>query len=189
MADVVVVMRVAAVDDHVAGLEHVGERSDRPVGDLARGHHHPHGSRPLEHGHELGERRCAAGTLRLQRLHRSRVHVVADAAVPVAHEAPHEVGAHPAEPHHAELHRRVRCHAFLSPRRGSRSVSCQRLAIRCTASVSESSEAIIATLATPSKPAHTTASGSPPSTAGPVVSSRSYTTSSLGTPECRVGAI
>ena len=46
--DVVDVVRVAAVDDRVAGLEHLRERRDRLVGDVARGDHHPGRARLLE---------------------------------------------------------------------------------------------------------------------------------------------
>ena len=59
VADVVDVVRVAAVDDRVAGLEHLGERRDRLSRDVAGRHHHPGGARLLELRRELLERRRA----------------------------------------------------------------------------------------------------------------------------------
>ena len=44
--DVVVVVGVAAIDDHVAGTQHVGDRFDGLGGDRAGRHHHPHRTRP-----------------------------------------------------------------------------------------------------------------------------------------------
>ncbi len=46
----------------------------------------------------------------LQLLDHVGVDVVHDAAVPVAHEAPDQVGPHPSEADHAELHGLVSCH-------------------------------------------------------------------------------
>ncbi len=46
----------------------------------------------------------AGGALRLKRLDRVRVHVVDDDVVAVVHQPADQVGPHPAEPDHAELH-------------------------------------------------------------------------------------
>ena len=51
---------------------------------------------------------------RLELLDRVGVDVVDDAAVAVAHQPADEVGPHPAEPDHAELHWLVGCHCVLS---------------------------------------------------------------------------
>ncbi len=113
VANVVVVVGVAAVDDRVAGLEHLGQRLDRLVGDLAGGNHHPGRARLLELGGEvrkrLGPDRAVCG----ERLHRVGADVVADAVVPVADQPPNHAGAHPAEPDHSELHGRVCGHDSL----------------------------------------------------------------------------
>jgi carbon-monoxide dehydrogenase small subunit len=76
--------------------------------------------RPLEIGaglvqlrHEVFERAGARRPLAFERLHRVGGHVVGDAAMPVAHEPPHEIGPHPAQPDHAELHRPVSRHVPL----------------------------------------------------------------------------
>ena len=108
--DVVDVVRVAAVDHDVARLEGVPERGDGLVGDLPGRDHHPHRARLLELRDEVLERGRARRAVRLDRLHRVGRDVVADAAVPVLHQAAHEPGAHPAEADHSELHGGVRGH-------------------------------------------------------------------------------
>ena len=119
VADVVVVVGVAAVDDHVAGLEHLGERRGSsssvisPAGTItqtARGF--------SSFGANSVERGRAVGAVGLERRDGVREDVVADAAVPVAHEPPDDAGAHPAEPDHPELHGCVRGHRASSFPRG-----------------------------------------------------------------------
>ena len=104
VADVLDVVRVAPVDDRVPGLEHLGERRDRLVRDVAGRHHHPRRARLLELLREVRERGRAHGTVGRERLYGIGRDVVADAAMTVLHEPPDDPGAHPAEPDHSELH-------------------------------------------------------------------------------------
>ena len=59
----------------------------------------------VELGHEVGPGRRPRGALGGHRLHGVGEQVVDDALVPGPHQAPHHVGAHPAQPNHAQLHR------------------------------------------------------------------------------------
>ena len=110
VADVLDVVRVAAVDDRVARLEHLGERRDRLRRDVAGGHHHPYRARLLELRCEVLERGRAGRAVGLERLHGVGGDVVADAGVTVLHEPADDAGAHPAEPDHSELQGSVRGH-------------------------------------------------------------------------------
>ncbi len=112
-ADVVVVARVAAVDHGVARLEERAELGDRLLRDRPRRHHHPHGAGRLERLDELGGRRRACHALGLEGLDGVGADVGADAPVPVAHRAPHEVRTHASKTHHPELERRPRSHRRL----------------------------------------------------------------------------
>ena len=103
--DVVAVVRVAAVDDDVAGLEDSGDLVDDLPRD-PRGDHEPHHARRLQLRRQVGDRVRAGRAVRRQRLDGALVHVVDDAVVPVAHEPAHDVGAHPSEPDHSQLHAR-----------------------------------------------------------------------------------
>ena len=78
-------MGVAPVDDHVAGLEHLGNGLDRPVGDVPGGDHHPRRPRLLELRSELLERSRPRHPVGLDRLDRVGAQVVADAAMAVGH--------------------------------------------------------------------------------------------------------
>ena len=104
--DVVAVVGVAAVDHDVTRAHALGQVLDGLAGEGGR-HHHP--------GH-LGRRRARrrtssrvvapvmASLLGGQRRHRVGAHVVDHAGVPVAHQAPHQVGPHATESDHSELH-------------------------------------------------------------------------------------
>src|ERR1700688_2158234 len=105
-AHVVLVIRVAAVDHRVAGLEMTGKRADRPLGDLAGGEHQPDRARLLELGDNVGQRRGPHRSLLGQLRHRLRVPVEHHALVSAAQQPPHHVAAHPAQPDHCYLHRR-----------------------------------------------------------------------------------
>ena len=102
-ADVVVVVRVAAVDDDVAALEQRHQVLDARVDD-GRRHHQPDGPRRAELRHQLVERRRALRACRDQLRHRAGIAVVHDAGVAGAHEPAHHVRAHPSETDHSELH-------------------------------------------------------------------------------------
>src|SRR5207244_11015882 len=95
--NIVAVIRVAAVDHHVTGVERGEERVERGI-DSRRGHHQPDGARLGEPRRQIVQQGCTDGTLCGQRVHRRRRYVVYDAFVTATHEATHHVGAHAPEP-------------------------------------------------------------------------------------------
>ena len=108
--DVVAVVGVAAVDHRVA--RHPAEEptassveSTTAAGSMS---HIDRGFVQLLH--EVGQRRRTRGSFFGQSGHRVRVHVECDAAMPVSHQTPHQVRAHPAESNHSQLHGCVGCH-------------------------------------------------------------------------------
>jgi hypothetical protein len=101
--DVVAVVAVAAVDQHVPLADHLSELAHRLVGDRG-GHHHPDRPRRLQLLGQILKRGRAGGTFLLQRGHRGRPDVVDHALVAVTHQAPDHVGAHPPESNHSHLH-------------------------------------------------------------------------------------
>jgi hypothetical protein len=105
--DVVVEVRVAAIDDDVVPVQVAGNRVDHVLRGGAGGHHDPDGARACEPGDEVGDRGRAhrAVTLRLPDLLRATV--VHDDAVAALHEADDHVHAHAAEADESELHRSV----------------------------------------------------------------------------------
>ena len=85
-------------------LEERAERADRLLGDLPGRDHDPRPARHVELGDEVLERartRCSLGDERRDGV---GADVVDDAGVAVAHQAAHDVRAHPAQADHAELH-------------------------------------------------------------------------------------
>ena len=102
-ANVVDVVRVAAVDHDVARREMRQQRRERLVDDRG-GNHQPDGPRRRELPREVGERRRAGRLFPDEVLHGFRGHVVDDATVPAADQPAHHVGAHPAKPDHSKLH-------------------------------------------------------------------------------------
>src|SRR6267142_3751038 len=102
-ADVVDVIRVAAIDDDVAGLQLRGEIMQGGI-DHASRNHQPDSARLREFLHEIVERRRTAGPYAAELLHGIRAAVVDDAIVPVFLQATHHIGAHSAQADHTELH-------------------------------------------------------------------------------------
>src|SRR5262249_9952622 len=99
-ADVVAVEGVAAVHDHVVGVEQRNELVERgPYG--RRGHHEPDDARPVELLDEVRKRGGAdhalAGEFR-NGAFRARV---ASGLVAVADQSAHQVRTHPPQPYHA----------------------------------------------------------------------------------------
>src|SRR4029079_2747939 len=80
-ADVVLEVRVAAVDDRVALVEHLAQPGDGVLRGLARGHHDPDVARPLEPADEVLDRVGPDGALAGQLLHGLRRAVPDDALV------------------------------------------------------------------------------------------------------------
>ena len=108
------VVGVAAVDDHVAGLEQAGQGGDGRVGGLPGRHHHPGhpgrgelGGQLLEGGGRLG---ADAGRRRAGLVGE----VEGDDLVPVLDEALGHVGAHLPQADHGDLHDALLCLVGLS---------------------------------------------------------------------------
>ena len=104
MRDVVLEIRIAAVDDDVAGFEQTRQFDNRVMGDRAGRQHHPDSARLVEPAHEFGKVMARRRPLASKRADRVVAFVVDDAAMPGAHQPPHDIAAHPAEPDHPELH-------------------------------------------------------------------------------------
>src|SRR5262249_18272104 len=83
--DVVAVVRVATVDDDVAGLETRHELLDRRF-DESSGNHDPHRSRLLELRAEVAERVRTDRALALELLHHRGLAVVTHTLVPIANQ-------------------------------------------------------------------------------------------------------
>src|SRR5262249_44193128 len=92
--------------DRVAGFHQPGELGDRVLGDLAGGQHHPGGPFVFaQRADQLAERRGRHRTFARQRLARRRIGVVDAGGMAGAHQAPHNVAAHPAETDDSDFHR------------------------------------------------------------------------------------
>ncbi len=111
--EIVVVVGVAAVDDHVPGLEHLGEGANRLLRDLAGRDHDPDGARLVQLGNEVLERRGSHRSVGDDGRDGLREDVVPDAMVPVTDQPPDDVRTHPAEPDHSELQGGVSGHLSL----------------------------------------------------------------------------
>ena len=102
-ADIIVVVGVAAVDDHVVAFEQRDKGLQRWI-DRGRRHHHPDGAGLAQLMHEVFERRGPDRPLIDECLDGFRVDVVNDAPVPGLQQAPHHVVSHPAQSDHAKFH-------------------------------------------------------------------------------------
>ena len=102
--DVVVEVRVAAVDDRVARLEVLEELVDLGLGGVAGRDHDPDRARLLELGDELGDRVGRRRTLARDLRGLLGRPVVDDDLVPVADEPADHVGAHPAQTDEPDAH-------------------------------------------------------------------------------------
>jgi hypothetical protein len=111
VAEVVAVVRVAAVDDDVARLEVLPEALDRVV-DVPGRHHEPDDAGRLELRDDVGGAggadRAALDGLR----DRVEVHVVRDDLVPVPHQPGGHVGPHPTQPDHRDPHACHPCRSY-----------------------------------------------------------------------------
>ena len=85
-------------------LSRAPERADRRLGDLAGRDHDPRPARHVERGDEVLERVAPVAPSADERRDGIGADVVDDAGVAVAHQAAHDVRAHPAQANHAELH-------------------------------------------------------------------------------------
>ena len=103
-AAVIAKVGIPAVDDDVIFPEVRDEVFDHPVGDRG-GDHDPRGAWFLQQRGEFLERTGTGCAVLDQFGYRIRVGVIDDAGVSVLHQAPHDIGAHPAESDHSELHK------------------------------------------------------------------------------------
>src|SRR5262249_19877937 len=94
----------AAVDDDVALLHLPAKLVDRVLGRPPGRQHHPHRARLLELADEIRKRIRRRGALARQRIDRTARAVEDRAAMSIADQPPHQIGAHAAEPDHPELH-------------------------------------------------------------------------------------
>src|SRR5262249_43818073 len=121
--DVVAVVRVATVDDDVAGLETRHELLGRRF-DESSGNHDPHRSRLLELRAEVAERVRTDRALALELFHHRGLAAVTHTLVPIANQPPHQVGTHPAETDHSKLH--LHPFALSGPARSERTCALTR---------------------------------------------------------------
>ncbi len=102
-ADVVNVVRVAAVDQNVASLEERHDLGDRRVHHRGR-NHQPDRARLRQLADKIFDGRRARGTVFYQVVHRLGRHVEHRTGVSVFHQPPHHVGAHSSQTNHSKLH-------------------------------------------------------------------------------------
>ena len=103
-AHVVLVIGVATINDGVAGREHLAELRHGGFGNGARGQHDPDRARRRHLGHQVRHVGAGRGAFTGQLFHACRIGVKHHAAVPTAHEAPHDISTHPTQADHSELH-------------------------------------------------------------------------------------
>ena len=103
-ADVVVEVRVAAVDDRVARLEVLEQLVDLRLGGVAGRDHDPDRARLLQRRDQVGDRERRGRALAGDLLGLLRRPVVDDDLVPVANEPADHVGAHPAQTDEPDAH-------------------------------------------------------------------------------------
>ncbi len=102
-AEVIVVVGVAAVDDHVIAFEEGDKGVQRRI-DHRRRHHHPDGPGFFQLMREVFERCRPDRPLFDECLYGFRMKVVNDALVTGPLKAPHHVGPHPAQSDHTQFH-------------------------------------------------------------------------------------
>jgi len=104
---VIAEIRIAAVDDRVAGLEQARQLIHDPVGDCRR-NHDPRVAGLFEFGDKIRECGRPPGTLVLELADGVRVRVVNHTLVSVAENPANHVRAHSPESDHSELHSALR---------------------------------------------------------------------------------
>ena len=128
-AEIVAVIRIAAVDDDVAGIEQRDEQCERLVDDRS-GHHQPHDARRGEPRDQVCQRR-RPDDARLQRIgDGARVHVVHDARMARASKPAHHRRPHSSQSDHADLHQA----SLLLLARARRTVTATRWSCRSSTS-------------------------------------------------------
>ncbi len=100
---IVMVIRVAAVDDRILAVQERDEGRQRRI-DRGRWHHHPDIARRVQLPDEILKRCRSPCSFLDERLHGFRVDVVNDAGVTGPKQSSHHIGTHPAQTDHAKLH-------------------------------------------------------------------------------------
>ena len=100
-AHVVFEIRVAAVDDGVAGLHVLRQLLHGRFGRAAGGNHDPDGARRRQLGDEIFERRRSARAFAGQSLHGIGAEIGNDELMSAAHQAPRHVRAHAPQTYHS----------------------------------------------------------------------------------------
>src|SRR5271166_4339421 len=103
-ANVVLVVRIAAIDNDVAAAQQKAKPGDRRFGYLARRQHDPGDFRRDEFFNESFDRIDACGAFPGQARDRGGVLVIDDTSVTAAHQAANDIATHSSETDHAELH-------------------------------------------------------------------------------------
>ena len=101
---VVLEIRVTAVDDYVARFKPLRQRHHRLVGGIPRRNHDPGGPWLAQPFGEVIERSAASGTFAFHLANAVGVHIEDDAVVIPFHQATNHVRAHPSESDHAQFH-------------------------------------------------------------------------------------
>src|SRR5262249_6165258 len=102
-ANVVDVVRVATVNNDVAGANHLGELMENRI-DQSSGYHQPNRARRLELRDETVQRCGADCAFVDERLDRVGTAIVHHALVATTQEATHHIGAHSPQSNHSNLH-------------------------------------------------------------------------------------
>ena len=103
MANVVAVVGVTTIDDCVAFFKSVGNFLDNRIGDLAGGNHDPGVARTVQLLDEFRDAVGADSAILDEVCNGSRVRVIHNCAVSVAHDATDNVGAHAPKADHSQL--------------------------------------------------------------------------------------
>jgi hypothetical protein len=102
-ADIVMIVRVAAVNDDIAGRKARRQRLNLPVDQSGR-NHKPHRSGLLQPQDQIFKGSGADSSFFDQSVHSARVYVIYDTLMPGPHDTPNHIGAHPAQADHSKLH-------------------------------------------------------------------------------------
>jgi hypothetical protein len=99
-SDRLLVIAVAAVDDRVAFGQQLGESTNRVLGGVARGKHHPDSARCLELPHQILERVRPPRAMAGRSLYRVGAPIECNDLVASLNQTGRHVCAHLPEPHH-----------------------------------------------------------------------------------------
>ena len=103
-AHIILVIRVAAIDQDVARFEQGGKFVDHRFGRIARGHHQPHHARLLKQRDERGEIGRALHAFLREFGNLRGVEIERNHLMPAMNQPARHVAAHLAETYHSDLH-------------------------------------------------------------------------------------